>query len=141
MNGKNVRSGGQRRKGGWEGQRAVGLLHDIANVVGILPAMSRPPLHEKRPCSNRVRKKQKKLQKKYEKRKFEHSAHWFVTTNVATPDRNGTFTGPEGHRCSSLSYTQLVTETSAIVVDRSVIDDLIALVETNVAVSAANVDI
>ena len=33
------------------------------------------------------------------------------------------------------------TQTSAIVVDRSVIDDLIALVETKVAVSVANVDI
>ena len=33
------------------------------------------------------------------------------------------------------------TQTSAIVVDRSVIDDLIALVETRVAVSVASVDI
>ena len=33
------------------------------------------------------------------------------------------------------------TQTSAVVVDRSVIDDLIALVETKVAVSVANVDI
>ena len=33
------------------------------------------------------------------------------------------------------------TQTSAIVVDRSVIDDLVALVETKVAVSVANVDI
>ena len=32
-------------------------------------------------------------------------------------------------------------QTSAIVVDRSVIDDLIALVETKVAVSVARVDI
>ena len=43
----------QERREGWEAQRAEGLLHDVANVVGILPAMSRPPLHEKRPCSNR----------------------------------------------------------------------------------------
>ena len=35
----------------------------------------------------------------------------------------------------------LETQTSAIVVDRSVIDDLIALVETKVAVSVASVDI
>ena len=33
------------------------------------------------------------------------------------------------------------TQTSAVVVDRSVIDDLIAIVETKVAVSVANVDI
>ena len=33
------------------------------------------------------------------------------------------------------------TQTSAIVVDRSVIDDLTALVETRVAVSVASVDI
>ena len=33
------------------------------------------------------------------------------------------------------------TQTSAIVVDRSVIDDLIVVVETKVAVSVANVDI
>ena len=51
--------GEQERREGWEAQRAAGLLHDIANVDGILPAMSRPPLHEKRPCSNRLEKKQK----------------------------------------------------------------------------------
>ena len=33
------------------------------------------------------------------------------------------------------------TQTSAIVVDRSVIDDLIALVETRIAASVASVDI
>ena len=33
------------------------------------------------------------------------------------------------------------TQTSAIVLDKSVIDDLIGLVETKVAVSVANVDI
>ena len=50
--GNRERSGGQRRKRreqerreGWEAQRAVGLLHDTANVVGILAAMSRPLLH------------------------------------------------------------------------------------------------
>ena len=60
--------------------RAAGLLHDTANVVGIMPAMSRPPLHKKRPCSNRLGKTQKMCEKK-EKCKFEQSAHWFVTTN------------------------------------------------------------
>ena len=30
-----------------------------ANVVGIMPAMSRPLLHKKRPCSNRIRKHKK----------------------------------------------------------------------------------
>ena len=70
-NGENGRSGGQRRKGGeqerregWEAQRAVGLLHDIANTVGIMCIISRPPLHEKRPCSNRSGKKQKMVAKK-----------------------------------------------------------------------------
>ena len=37
----------EERREGWEAQRAEGLLHDVANVVGILPAMSRPPLQEK----------------------------------------------------------------------------------------------
>ena len=50
---------GQEKRDGWEAQRAEGLLHDVANVVGILPAMSRPPLHEKRPYSNRLGKKDK----------------------------------------------------------------------------------
>ena len=49
----------EERREGWEARRAVGLLNDTANVVGILPAMSRPPLHEKRPCSNRFGKTQK----------------------------------------------------------------------------------
>ena len=44
----------ERRKG-WD----AGLLHDTANVVWIIPAMSRPPLHKKRPCSNRFGKTQK----------------------------------------------------------------------------------
>ena len=71
--GKRVKRGKKRRKNGkrerigggrWKGERkregkvgkrrAVGLLHDTANVVGNLPVMSRPPLHEKRPCSNRL---------------------------------------------------------------------------------------
>ena len=44
----------ERRKG-W----AAGLLHDTANVVGIMPAMSRPPLHKKRTCSKPLRKNSK----------------------------------------------------------------------------------
>ena len=39
--------GEEERREGWEAQRAEGLLHDVPNVVGILPAMSRPPLHAK----------------------------------------------------------------------------------------------
>ena len=66
----------QERREGWEAQRAEGLLHDVANVVRILPAMSRPPLHEKRPCSNRLGKK--KMREKSKKCTFEQSAHWFV---------------------------------------------------------------
>ena len=54
---------GQEKREGWEAQRAEGLLHDVANVVGILPAMSRPPLHEKRPCSNRLGKNAGKIEK------------------------------------------------------------------------------
>ena len=49
----------KERRESWEAQRAVGLLHDTTNVVGILPAISRPPLHEKRPCSNRLGKNKK----------------------------------------------------------------------------------
>ena len=49
----------QERREGWEAQRAEGLLHDVANVVGILPAMSHPLLQEKRPCSNLFGKTQK----------------------------------------------------------------------------------
>ena len=37
----------EEKREGWEAQRAEVLLHDVANVVGILPAMSRPPLQEK----------------------------------------------------------------------------------------------
>ena len=51
--------GEKERREGWEAQRAVGLLHDTANTVGFLPVMSRPPLHVKRPCSNRLRKTKK----------------------------------------------------------------------------------
>ena len=74
------REGGERRKKkrrkGW----AACLSHDTANVVGIMPAMSRPPLHKKRPCSNRFGKTQK-CGKEQETCKFEQSDHWFVTTN------------------------------------------------------------
>ena len=73
----------QERREGWEAQRAEGLLHDVTNVVGILPAMSRPPLHEKRPCSNRLGKKDKKLREKSQKCTFEQSAHWFVALGSA----------------------------------------------------------
>ena len=66
----------ERRKG-W----AAGLLHDTANVVGIMPAMSRPPLHKKRPWFEPHRKNTKKCGTKQEKCKFEQSEHWFVTTN------------------------------------------------------------
>ena len=72
----------EERREGWEARRAVGLLHDTANVVGILPAMSRPPLHEKRPCSNRFGKTQK-MREKPEKCTFEQSAHWFVALGSA----------------------------------------------------------
>ena len=72
----------EERREGWEAQRAEGLLHDVANVVGILPAMSRPLLHEKRPCSNRFGKTQK-MREKQEKNKFEQSEHWFVALGSA----------------------------------------------------------
>ena len=49
----------KERREGWEIQRAVGLLHDTAITVGIMPT-------------------QKMLEKK---RTFEQSAHWIVTTN------------------------------------------------------------
>ena len=87
----------KERRESWEAQRAVGLLHDTANVVGILPAISRPPLHEKRPCSNRLGKKQKSGREKNANLSRAH------TGSSPQTDRNGTFTGPEGHRCSSLS--------------------------------------
>ena len=51
------------RREGWEAQRVEGLLDDTANVVGNLPAISRPPLHEKRPCSEPPRKNKKLLEK------------------------------------------------------------------------------
>ena len=54
----------KERREGWEAQKAESLLHDTANVVGILPSISRPPLHEQRPCSNRLGKKTKKTGKK-----------------------------------------------------------------------------
>ena len=73
----------QERREGWEAQRAEGLLHDVANVVGILPAMSRPPLLEKRPCSNRLGKKTKNVGKIAKKCTFEQSAHWFVALGSA----------------------------------------------------------
>ena len=53
----------KERRESWEAQRAVGLLHDTAKVVGILPAISRPPLHEKRPCSNRFGEVREMLEK------------------------------------------------------------------------------
>ena len=65
--GQRRRRGEKERSEGWEAQRAVSQLHDTANVVGILPAMSRPPLCGKRPCSNRLGKKNKnagKIEKK-----------------------------------------------------------------------------
>ena len=74
---------GQEKREGWEAQRAEGQLHDVANVVGILPAMSRPPLQEKWPCSNRLWKKNKKLREKSKKCTFEQSAHWFVALGSA----------------------------------------------------------
>ena len=43
--------------------------------------------------------------------------------------------------CRSKTARAVEPQASAIVVDKSVIDDLIALVETKVAVSVANVDI
>ena len=52
--GEREERGEKERRKGW----AAGLLHDTANVVGIMPAMSRPPLHKKRPCSNRLGKTQ-----------------------------------------------------------------------------------
>ena len=72
----------QERREGWEAQRAEGLLHDIENVVGILPAMSRPPLRKKRPCSIRLGETQK-CWKKQEKCKSEQSEHWFVVLGSA----------------------------------------------------------
>ena len=50
----------KERRESWEAQRAESLSHDTANVVGILLAISRPPLHEQRPCSNRLGKNKKK---------------------------------------------------------------------------------
>ena len=50
---------GKEEKNVKKGVRDAGLLHDTANVVGIMPAMSRPPLHKKRSCSNRFGKTQK----------------------------------------------------------------------------------
>ena len=41
----NVKRVEKERREGWEAQRAAGLLHDVANVVEILPAISSPLLH------------------------------------------------------------------------------------------------
>ena len=76
---------GERKEKGGKGRKRekvgpAGLLHDTANVVGMMPAMSRPPLHKKRPCSNSLGKTQK-CGTEQEKCKFEQSEHWFVTTN------------------------------------------------------------
>ena len=69
---------GQERREGWEARRAEGLLHDSANVVGILPATSRPPLMFEPP-----RKKPQKCGKNQEKCTFEQSAHCVVALGSA----------------------------------------------------------
>ena len=69
----------QERREGWEAQRAEGLLDDTANVVGNLPAISRPPLHGKRPCSNLASEKTKNAGK------IEKMHIWAERTLVRSP--------------------------------------------------------
>ena len=98
----------KERREGWEIQRAAGLLHDTANVVGIMPAISRPPLHEKRPCSNRLGK-----HKNAGKTKNAHLSRAHTGSSPHT-DRNGTFTGPEGNKCSPVSQNSFkISQNSA----------------------------
>ena len=72
----------------------LGLLHDTANVVGTMPAMSRPLLHKKRPCSNRFGKTQKMRNKNKKNANLSRAN----TGSSPQTDQNGTSTGPDGHR-------------------------------------------